>query len=145
VAALFAVAAPPIFFVYRAAAASCIKCVMLKLRWPLKKKKTDETVGDAPGDATTGVEAAATPGDATVATDEARLAPDEVRLRASLEVIKTALVWLVVINILTVLSPLLWLPLKWSLAVGVLLTVGSLVIGGVAYLRARGMQRRLPE
>ncbi|HEV7902712.1 MAG TPA: hypothetical protein VGO96_02635 [Pyrinomonadaceae bacterium] len=121
---------------------------MLKLRWP-RGKKTGETVGDAQGDATgeaaAGVEAAATPGDVAGATDEARLVTDEVRLRASLEVIKTAVVWLVVVNILTVLSPLLWLPLKWSLAVGVLLTLGSVVIGGVAYLRARGIQRRLPE
>lgn len=127
---------------------------MLKLRWPLRKK-TGETVGDATGDATgdaAGVETTATPGDLTGATDEARpktdevhLATDEVRLRASLEVIKTAVVWLVVINILTVLSPLLWLSLKWTLAVGVLLTLGSIVIGGLAYLRARGVQRRLPE
>jgi hypothetical protein len=72
-------------------------------------------------------------------------AQDEWRVRASLEVIKTAVVWLVVINILTVLSPLLRLPLKWSLAVGFLLTASSVVIGGLAYLRARGMQRRLPE
>ena len=72
-------------------------------------------------------------------------AQDTVSVRASLEVIKTALVWLVVINILTVLSPLLWLPLKWALAVGVLLTAGSIVVGCVAYLRARGAQRHLPE
>ena len=97
---------------------------MLKLRWP-RKAKTGETEADAPGSmvGTTG----------------------EVRLRESLEVIKTAVVWLVVINILTVLSPLLWLPLKWALAVGFLLTAGSVVIGGLAYLRARGVQRRLPE
>lgn len=109
---------------------------MLKLRWP-RRKKTGETDADAPGVAA-GVEEEATPGSLAGATDE-------VRLRASLETIKTAVVWLVVINILTVLSPLLWLPLKWALAVGVLLTAGSVVIGGLAYLRARGMQRRLPE
>jgi hypothetical protein len=97
---------------------------MLKLRWPLRTK-TGETKPDAPCDAT-GARA-------------------EVQLTAALEVIKTALVWLVVINILTVLSPLLWLPLKWAVAVGVLLTGGSAVIGGLAYMRARGMQRHLPE
>lgn len=126
-------------FVYREAAASCIKCDMLKLRWP-RRNKTGETEGHAPSDTATtaGLTEETTPGDATGAQDE-------VRIRASLETIKTAVVWLVVINILTVLSPLLWLPLKWALAVGVLLTVSSVVIGAVAYLRARGMQRRLPE
>ena len=109
---------------------------MLKLRWP-RKAKTGETEADAPGDATASVETA-TPGDVPAATDE-------VRLRASLEVIKTALVWLVVINILTVLSPLLRVSLKWTLAVGFLLTAGSVVIGCAAYLRARSEQRHLPE
>jgi hypothetical protein len=122
---------------------------MLKLKWP-RRKKTGETEAAAPGDATESVEAAAgvetTAGFESAATpDGVNVATDEVRLRASLEVIKTAVVWLVVINILTVLSPLLWLPLKWALAVGVLLTAGSVVIGVVAYLRARGIQRRLPE
>ena len=70
---------------------------------------------------------------------------DNARIRDSLEAIKTAVVWLVVINILTVLSPLLRVPLKWTLAVGVLLIVGSLVLGCVAYLKARGAQRRIPE
>lgn len=113
---------------------------MLKLRWP-RGKKTGETGADATGDAAAGVEATAeaTPDGASGAQE------DEARLRASLEVIKTAVVWLVVINILTVLSPLLWLPLKWTIAVGFLLTAGSVVIGVLAYLRARGMQRRLPE
>jgi hypothetical protein len=115
----------------------CIKWGMLKLRWP-RRKKTDETQEHAPSDATVGVEQVTMP-------DAATGPPDEVRLRASLEVIKTAVVWLVVINILTVLSPLLWLPLKWALAVGILLTVGSVVVGCVAYLRARGAQRHLPE
>ena len=69
----------------------------------------------------------------------------DARVRESLEVIKTAVVWLVVINILTVLSPLLRLPLKWTLAVGFILTAGSTVIGGLAYLRARGAQKRLPD
>ena len=114
---------------------------MLKLRWPLRKK-TGETEppaqeGDAAA-AAAGVREATTPDDAT-------RAQEEVCARESLEAIKTAVVWLVVINILTVLSPLLWLPLKWALAVGVLLTAGSIAIGVVAYLRARGMQRRLPE
>jgi hypothetical protein len=115
---------------------------MLKLKWPLRKK-TGETGADATGDAASSVEATA--GVEAAAPDGVNVATDEVRLRASLEVIKTAVVWLVVINILTVLSPLLWLPLKWALVVGVLLTAGSVVIGGVAYLRARGIQRRLPE
>ena len=70
---------------------------------------------------------------------------DYVRVREALEVIKTAVVWLVVINILTVLSPLLRVPLKWTLVVGILLSVGSLVIGWTAYLRARATQRRLPD
>ncbi len=111
---------------------------MLKLRWPLRKK-AGETEADAPVDAVAaGVPEATTPEGAT-------RAQDEVRVRESLEAIKTAVVWLVVINILTVLSPLLWLPLKWALAVGVLLTAGSIIIGVVAYLRARRMQRGLPE
>jgi len=110
---------------------------MLKLRWP-RKAKTGETEADAPGEATASVEAAATPGDLIGARDA-------VRERASLEVIKTALVWLVVINILTVLSPLLRVSLKWTLAVGFLLTAGSVVIGCAAYLRARSEQRHLPE
>ena len=110
---------------------------MLKLRWPLWKK-AGETEAHAPQDAAAGVQEATPPEGATSAQDE-------VRVRESLEAIKTAVVWLVVINILTVLSPLLWLPLKWALAVGVLLTASSIVIGVVAYLRARGMQRGLPE
>jgi hypothetical protein len=125
---------------------------MLKLRWP-RRKKTGETDGNAQGDASAGdaVASNALAGDALAGVKEAPLpddalkAPDEVRIRESLEVIKTAVVWLVVINILTVLSPLLWLPLKWALVVGVLLTVSSVVIGCVAYLRARGTQRHLPE
>jgi hypothetical protein len=79
------------------------------------------------------------------ATDAAPPLQDDVHIRESLEVIKTAVVWLVVINILTVLSPLLRLPLKWRLVVGVILAVGSAVIGYMAYLRARAAQSRLPE
>jgi hypothetical protein len=109
---------------------------MLKLKWP-RRKKTGETVTDAPGDAA-GAGETTLPGGATSAQDEARGTE-------SLEVIKTAVVWLVVINILTVLSPLLWLPLKWTLVVGVLLSVSSVAVGCVAYLRARGMQRYFPE
>jgi len=72
--------------------------------------------------------------------------PENTRIRDSLEAIKTAIVWLVVINILTVLSPLLQVSLKWTLAVGGLLIAGSLTIGCVAYLKARGAQeRRIPE
>ncbi|HEY0100362.1 MAG TPA: hypothetical protein VGB76_15560 [Pyrinomonadaceae bacterium] len=112
---------------------------MLKLKWP-RRTKTGETEAGAPGDAT----AAAGVDEATI-TGGATRALDEVRLRNSLEVIKTAVVWLVVINILTVLSPLLWLSLKWTLVVGVLLTAGSLSVGCVAYLRALRTQRQLPE
>jgi hypothetical protein len=110
---------------------------MLKLRWP-RRKKTNEIEGHAPGVEAAGVKEAEIQGGAINA-------PDEVRIRESLEVIKTAVVWLVVINILTVLSPLLWLPLKWALVVGFVLTAGSVVVGCVAYLRARGTQRHLPE
>ena len=116
---------------------------MLKLRWRLKKT-TDETGARAAGaeekaggaEATTQQEQQA--GDASATLDEAGV-------RESLEVVKTAIVWLVVINLLTVLSPLLWLSLKWTIVVGVLLTGSSIVIGCVAYLRARKTQRRLPE
>lgn len=111
---------------------------MLKLRWPLKTK-TGDAEGHAPGDTAAASFPEATPPDGATGAQE------ETLVRESLEAIKTAVVWLVVINILTVLSPLLWLPLKWALAVGVLLTAGSIIIGVVAYLRARGMQRRLPE
>ena len=110
---------------------------MLKLRWPRRTRK-GETEGDAASDPAGGIRDQATPGDATGV-------PDALRIRDSLEVIKTAVVWLVVINILTVLSPLLWLPLKWALVVGFLLTAGSVVVGGLAYLRARGTQRHFPE
>lgn len=114
---------------------------MLKLRWRLKKT-TDETGARAAGaeekaggaEATTQQQA----GGATATLDEAGV-------REFLEVVKTAIVWLVVINLLTVLSPLLWLSLKWTIIVGVLLTGSSIVIGCVTYLRARAAQRRLPE
>jgi hypothetical protein len=113
---------------------------MLKFRWP-RRTKTGDTEGDAPTSVeAAGVEEATLAGGATRAQEVV-----ETRVRDSLEVIKTAIVWLVVINILTVLSPLLWLPLKWALVVGVLLTAGSFVVGGLAYLRARGAQRGLPE
>jgi hypothetical protein len=114
-----------------------IKWDMLKLRWP-RRTKTGETEGHAPGEATAGVQEATLP-------DGATRVRDEVRVRESLEVLKTAVVWLVVINILTVLSPLLRVSLKWALFVGILLTVSSVVVGCVAYLRAHGAQRHLPE
>jgi CHASE2 domain-containing sensor protein len=114
---------------------------MLKLRWP-RRTKTSETDGHAPGDTAGSDKDASMPGGATRAQDEV---PAAESLRDSLEVLKTAIVWLVVINILTVLSPLLWLPLKWTLAVGVLLTGASVAVGCVAYLRARGTQRHFPE
>jgi len=98
--------------------------------------------------ATGGATTTATAITATTATGagDAATPPENTRIRDSLEAIKTAVVWLVVINILTVLSPLLQAPLKWTLAIGVLLIVGSLTIGCVAYLKARGAQeRRIPE
>ncbi|HLL71264.1 MAG TPA: hypothetical protein VK363_07515 [Pyrinomonadaceae bacterium] len=113
---------------------------MLKLRWR-KGKTTDETEARAAG-----TEEKA--GDAEATTEQAGGAStthEEAGIRESLEVVKTAVVWLVVINLLTVLSPLLWLSLKWTIVVGVLLTGSSIVIGCVTYLRARAAQRRLPE
>lgn len=110
---------------------------MLKLRWPRKTTK-GETEGGAAGDAVATSDAATTAGGATQPHDETHI-------RDTLEVIKTAVVWLVVINLLTVLSPLLWLSLKWTIVVGVLLTGGSIAIGCVTYLRARRAQRGLPE
>ena len=110
---------------------------MLKLRW--RQRTTDKT------DARTGVDTTASGEEATPQASGATKTHDEVGLRESLEMVKTAVVWLVVINILTVLSPLLWLSLKWTIAVGVLLTASSILIGCVTYLRARGAERRLPE
>jgi hypothetical protein len=71
--------------------------------------------------------------------------PDTARVNDSLEAIKTAIVWLVVLQILTILSPLLRVSLKWSLVVGLVLTVSSFAVSGVAYLKARQAQRGLPE
>lgn len=115
---------------------------MLKLRWR-RDKATDETKAREGGEEQARVEAEATTEarGATATTQQ----QDEAGIRESLEVFKTAVVWLVVINLLTVLSPLLWLSLKWTIVVGVLLTVSSIVIGCVTYLRARATQRRLPE
>ncbi|HJR08885.1 MAG TPA: hypothetical protein VJ842_16625 [Pyrinomonadaceae bacterium] len=117
---------------------------MLKLRWRRKTTTTDETGARAPGDAPPNVEEKARVEAATQAGG-AHATQDEAGIRESLEVVKTAIVWLVVINILTVLSPLLWLSLKWTIVVGVLLTASSIVIGCVTYLRARATQRRIPE
>ena len=72
--------------------------------------------------------------------------PEEgARLGSSLETIKTAVVWLVVIQILTILSPLLPVSLKWLLVVGLVLTLSSFAVAAVAYLKARRAQRGLPE
>ncbi|MCA1555186.1 MAG: hypothetical protein LC747_00675 [Acidobacteria bacterium] len=87
----------------------------------------------ATGGATTALATAPT---ATEAGD-AEPTLENTRITDSLEAIKTAVVWLVVINILTVLSPLLRLSLKWTVVVGLILTVSSFTIGGVAYLKAR--------
>ena len=113
---------------------------MLKLRWR-RNKTTDET-----GARAAGVEEEAGGAEATQQqAGDASATLEEAGVRESLEVVKTAIVWLVVINLLTVLSPLLWLSLKWTIVVGVLLTGSSIVIGCVTYLRARAAQRRLPE
>jgi len=103
--------------------------------------------GGAAEMATGGATTTATAITATTATGagDAATPLENTRTRDSLEAIKTAVVWLVVINILTVLSPLLQASLKWTLAVGGLLIVGSVMIGCVAYLKARGAQRRIPE
>jgi len=83
-------------------------------------------------------EAVAAGATATIATaaGDAEPPPENTHVRDSPEAVKTAVVWLVVINILTVLSPLLRLSLKWALVVGLILTVSSFAIGGVAYLKA---------
>jgi len=112
-----------------------------------------EEVAPTPGGAAEMATGGAPPATATAMTattasgaGDAAPPPENTRIRDSLEAIKTAVVWLVVINILTVLSPLLQAPLKWTLAIGVLLIVGSLTIGCVAYLKARGaLERRIPE
>jgi hypothetical protein len=67
------------------------------------------------------------------------------RIRHALETIKTAVVWLIVIQILTILSPLLRVSLKWMLLVGLVLTLGSFAVGVVAYLKAQRAQSGLPE
>ncbi|HEV2799960.1 MAG TPA: hypothetical protein VGW12_05670 [Pyrinomonadaceae bacterium] len=70
---------------------------------------------------------------------------DNVRMRDGLEAIKTAIVWLVVIQILTILSPLLRLSLKWTLIVGFLLIASGLAVAVVAYRKAQRAQRSIPE
>ena len=70
---------------------------------------------------------------------------DGARVGNSLETIKTAIVWLVVIQILTILSPLLRVSLKWALIVGAVLTLSSFGVAAVAYLRAQRAQRSLPD
>ncbi|HEV2880396.1 MAG TPA: hypothetical protein VGX24_03735 [Pyrinomonadaceae bacterium] len=88
---------------------------------------------------------------ATVEARDATLPPSSpppeegTRIGNSLEAIKTAVVWLVVIQILTILSPLLRVSLKWSLVVGLILTLSSFAVGVVAYLKAQRAQRNLPE
>jgi hypothetical protein len=117
-----------------------------------------ETVeGAATPETLAGVEGAETP--ATMHTpapsaEEARdttitttppLPPDGAHIGNSLETIKTAVVWLVVIQILTILSPLLRASLKWALIVGAVLTLSSFAVAAVAYLRAQRAQRSFPE
>jgi hypothetical protein len=70
---------------------------------------------------------------------------ERARVRDSLEAIKTAVVWLVVLQILTILSPLLRVSIKWSLIVGVALTLATFAVGAVAYVKARRMQDGFPE
>jgi hypothetical protein len=72
--------------------------------------------------------------------------PDAARAsRNSLETIKTAVVWLVVIQILTILSPLLRVSLKWTLVVGLILALSSFALGVLAYVKAHRAQRAFPE
>jgi len=71
--------------------------------------------------------------------------PDGARVRNSLEAVKTAVVWLVVIQILTILSPLLPVSLKWAIIVGLLLSVSSFAVGALAYLKAGRAQQHFPE
>ncbi len=71
--------------------------------------------------------------------------PDNARVRNALEAIKTAIVWLVVIQLLTILSPLLRVSLKWTLIVSVVLLLGGFSVGGAAYLKAHRAQRSIPE
>jgi hypothetical protein len=70
---------------------------------------------------------------------------DGARVRNSLEAVKTAVVWLVVIQLLTILSPLLRVSVKWALVVGLVLTLSSFALGVLAYLKAQRAQRSLPE
>jgi hypothetical protein len=79
------------------------------------------------------------------ASDMITTPQDGARVGNSLETIKTAIVWLVVIQILTILSPLLRASLKWALIVGAVLTLSSFAVAAVAYLRAQRAQRSLPE
>lgn len=88
---------------------------------------------------------ATTRGVAAETTPEVASPPDNARVRDSLEAIKTAVVWLIVVNILTVLSPLLRLSIKWTLIVGFALTLACVVVGCAAYLKARATQRLFPE
>lgn len=96
--------------------------------------------------ATTAAQPTATAAEAPATPPLSSLPPQEgARVRDSLEAIKTAVVWLVVLQILTILSPLLRVSIKWALIVGLVLTLATFAVGGVAYLKARRMQDGLPE
>ncbi|HEX8457631.1 MAG TPA: hypothetical protein VF656_10060 [Pyrinomonadaceae bacterium] len=96
--------------------------------------------------ATTALALSPSSGTAANAPDGGGATPlDNARLRDALEAIKTGIVWLVVIQILTILSPLLRTSLKWTLIVGVLLVAGGLAVAAVAYRKALRAQRGIPE
>ncbi|HEY9403881.1 MAG TPA: hypothetical protein VIQ24_14545 [Pyrinomonadaceae bacterium] len=105
---------------------------------------TPETLAEAATPATIHTPAPAAE-DASGITTTPPSPQDGARLSNSLETIKTAIVWLVVIQILTILSPLLRVSLKWALIVGTVLTLGSFAVAVLAYLKAQRAQRGLPE
>jgi hypothetical protein len=70
---------------------------------------------------------------------------DPAGARDLLESNKTAVVWLVVVNVLTTLATLVPLPLKWALAVFAGLALGSAALGYLAYTRAARAQKMISE
>lgn len=65
--------------------------------------------------------------------------------RDAIEVNKTAIVWLVVVNVLTVLTLLLPLPFKWWVAALGALALASLGLAYLAYSRANHAARSLSD
>lgn len=103
------------------------------------------SAGTTAGTAMTATAHAATAAAETRDTTPPLSPPDGARVSNSLETVKTAVVWLVVIQLLTILSPLLRVSLKWTLVVGVVLVLSSFALGVVAYVKAQRAQRALPE